>query len=196
MVNYILLFLGWATYGLIHSALATTSVKATIFRLTKISASSYRLFYNLIALLSIVPLIYFGFCNSSKVLYLSHSYSNLISILVMAFGLLIMGMVMKKYFREMSGLQETSTQVLYVNGLHRFVRHPLYTGTFLLLIGIFIYRPQINVLISVIAIILYTIFAVRWEERKLLFNLGEQYKIYCQSTPRFIPRFFAKRKII
>lgn len=196
IVKYIFIFLGWAVYGLTHSALATTKVKVVIHKQFKFNDKSYRLGYNLLALLSILPLIYWGFYLSDEVMYEPNIYSKIFSIMVIVIGLLIMGLIMKKYFREMSGLQEANAGVLFVDGLHQYVRHPLYTGTFLLLIGIFLYRPQINVLISVITIILYTIFAVGWEERKLLISLGDQYKVYCKSTPRFIPRFFAKRKII
>ncbi len=194
--KYIILFLGWALYGLIHSALATTKVKAFLNKQFKLNDKSYRLGYNLLALLSILPLVYWGFSQSDKLMYASNIYSKIFSLIVIVIGLLIMAIIMKKYFREMSGLQEANAGVLFVGGLHKYVRHPLYTGTFLLIIGIFLYRPQINVLISVITIILYTIFAVGWEERKLLISLGDQYKVYCKSTPRFIPRFFAKRKII
>ena len=194
--KYIMLFLGWAAYGLIHSALATTKIKIVLYKQLKLTVKSYRIGYNILALLSILPLIYWGFYQSDEVLYNSNIYSRILSIILILIGLLIMLLIMKKYFREMSGLQEAKAGVLFVDGLHKYVRHPLYTGTFLLLIGIFFYRPQINVLISVITIILYTIFAVGWEEKKLLISLGEQYKVYCKSTPRFIPRFFAKRKII
>lgn len=189
-----LLAAAWLIYGLIHSALATSVVKAFCYKTLSISEKLYRILYNMIALFSIIPLIYFGFLIIDQLIFEPNFYSNILGVLFMISGLILMILIIKKYFKQMSGVAENSNQELHINGLHQYVRHPLYLGTFLLLIGLVFFRPQVNVLTSTIAIMMYTIFAIRWEEQKLLLNFGETYKFYCASTPRIIPRFFAKRK--
>lgn len=193
-MNYMLLGIAWLVYGLIHSALATTRIKRFSHDNLRISQTAYRIFYNLFAIVTLLPLVYFGFYKNDKQIFEENLFTDLLGVVIFIIGLFVMISIIKKYFAQMSGTSTDIEDELHVDGLHRYVRHPLYLGTFLLLIGIFFIRPQVNVLISNIVIILYTIFALRWEEEKLLIIFGVQYSEYCASTPRIIPRFFAKRK--
>jgi protein-S-isoprenylcysteine O-methyltransferase Ste14 len=193
-IDYTLLGLAWLAYGLIHSALATSTVKRYSVNNFGISDKVYRIFYNVFAIVTLIPLVYVGFYKSDRQIFEENLYSDILGAVIFFIGLFVMILIIKKYFAQMSGASTKIADGLHIDGLHRYVRHPLYLGTFLLLLGILFYRPQVNVLISTIIIILYTIFAIRWEEQKLLINFGAQYSDYSASTPRIIPRFFAKRK--
>ena len=193
-MNNAMLCIFWIAYGLIHSALATSKVKRYSTDRLGISEMSYRLFYNILAIVTLLPLVYFGFYKNDLQIFKKNLYTDIFGFLVFLIGLVVMILIIKKYFAQMSGTSTEIKDELHIEGLHKYVRHPLYLGTFLLLIGLLLYRPQLNVLISTIVIILYTIFATRWEEKKLLIKFGAKYTEYCASTPRIIPRFFAKRK--
>lgn len=109
------------------------------------------------------------------------------------FGLLIMALCIEKYFGRLSGLKtlfvdevHTGNQLI-VTGMHRYVRHPLYTGTFLFIWGLFIFIPYTSLLISNFIITVYTLIGIRWEEEKLIQEFGDSYKIYQKKVPKLIP---------
>ena len=82
------------------------------------------------------------------------------------------------------GLIEDEDEPLRRDGLHRFVRHPLYGAGFLILWG--------NVggefeLATAIWGSLYLIVGARFEERWLLARYGEAYADYRRRVPAFIP---------
>jgi protein-S-isoprenylcysteine O-methyltransferase Ste14 len=79
--------------------------------------------------------------------------------------------------------------VLETGGLHRYVRHPLYLGTLLLIWSLFLFFPLLSNLLGCMAITLYTLAGIRLEERKLLLRFGSMYADYCKRTPMLIPRF-------
>jgi protein-S-isoprenylcysteine O-methyltransferase Ste14 len=77
---------------------------------------------------------------------------------------------------------------LMVSGIHQFVRHPLYTGTFLFIWGWLILIPNISVLITDVIITVYTLIGLNFEEKKLEKEFGESYKLYKQKVPALIPK--------
>ncbi len=193
-LSVILLAIFWLLYGLLHSALATSTCKDFVLSKLRFGVNAYRLLYNIVAIVSLLPLIYFGFLVRSHTIFGPNEVTTSIGFVVLLAGVMVMCIIIKKYFASMNGVEDVKDDLLITTGLHSYIRHPLYSGTFLLLIAVFLLSPKINILTSCITIIIYTIFAVRWEEAKLISKLGEQYKIYCAITPRFIPRLFARKQ--
>ena len=77
---------------------------------------------------------------------------------------------------------------LATDGLYGLVRHPQYTGLF---IGLFgegvVHWPTIfSVTLFPIIVVAYTLLAYR-EERHMLEQFGEQYRVYQESVPAFFP---------
>lgn len=99
----------------------------------------------------------------------------------------------KKYFMLLSGIrsifQQTPPVELKVEGIHRFVRHPLYSGTILLVWGLFFIFPMLNNLIAVVLLTLYVLIGISFEEKKLIKEFGEKYEIYISTVPKLIPNF-------
>ena len=99
----------------------------------------------------------------------------------------------KKYFSSLSGLRtffidEVKTgNRLIITGIHRYVRHPLYTGTFLFIWGLFILMPLASLLISNFIITIYTLIGIRFEEEKLIKEFGLPYVEYQKRVPKLIP---------
>jgi protein-S-isoprenylcysteine O-methyltransferase Ste14 len=76
---------------------------------------------------------------------------------------------------------------LVINGLYRFVRHPLYTfGLITLWLS-----PNMTVNSSVVyvSLTIYILVGAQFEERKLLREFGQAYADYKLSTPMLIPGF-------
>jgi len=79
---------------------------------------------------------------------------------------------------------------LIAEGPYSICRNPLYTGSFLLAIGVGLCFENLLILILVPAIIIPVhIIAARMEETHLESKFGEQYQVYKRKVPRFRPRF-------
>lgn len=78
---------------------------------------------------------------------------------------------------------------LVVSGPFAYVRNPLYLGNIALWVG-FALSARLVWLAPVIAVVLALEYhaIVRWEERLLDQRLGEPYRAYMKTVPRWIPR--------
>jgi protein-S-isoprenylcysteine O-methyltransferase Ste14 len=74
---------------------------------------------------------------------------------------------------------------LVTGGLYRWVRHPLYTFSLSLLW--FSSSVSVNSFIVYVALTMYILIGIIFEERKLLREFGDQYASYRAHTPMLIP---------
>ena len=91
-------------------------------------------------------------------------------------------------------LQERSgrTEPLVVRGPYKYVRHPLYSGVVLLLIGWWLLLDYSFLLLSTILLLLWFNYVVApFEEKELKAIFGEDYEKYAKEVSRIIP--FVKR---
>jgi methanethiol S-methyltransferase len=104
----------------------------------------------------------------------------------------------KKYFMLLSGIRSIFTPMpaseLKINGIHRFVRHPLYSGTILFVWGLFFVFPFLNNLIAASLLTLYVLIGIIFEEKKLKIEFGKDYEEYISKVPMLIPYFRNKKK--
>ena len=76
---------------------------------------------------------------------------------------------------------------LVTEGPYRYVRHPQYTGLFLIIIGLLIQWPTlITALMSPVLFYVYYRLAKR-EEAEIEGQFGDRYRKYSATTPMFIP---------
>jgi protein-S-isoprenylcysteine O-methyltransferase Ste14 len=82
--------------------------------------------------------------------------------------------------------------VLQTAGLYRFVRHPIYSGVLLIVLGITLRSGSWFTL--AVAVVTFVFFdrKARWEEARLAEHYPE-YADYAARTPRFVPRPRARR---
>lgn len=83
-------------------------------------------------------------------------------------------------------------QRLATGGVYARVRHPQYTGLFLIVFGegIVHWPTIVSVIAFPVIVIIYTLLARR-EERQVIKEFGDEYRTYMQRVPMFIPRFNA-----
>lgn len=76
---------------------------------------------------------------------------------------------------------------LSTRGLYGVVRHPIYSGVLLVVIGLAI--RSANWLTLAVAVVTVAFFhgKARWEERRLA-ERHPEYGAYCERVPRFVPR--------
>jgi protein-S-isoprenylcysteine O-methyltransferase Ste14 len=79
-----------------------------------------------------------------------------------------------------------ATGALRTTGLYRYVRHPIYSGLFVLAIGIAVRSGSGVVALATTALIVWLSMKARWEERHLRDRYPE-YAPYAAHVPRFVP---------
>jgi protein-S-isoprenylcysteine O-methyltransferase Ste14 len=77
---------------------------------------------------------------------------------------------------------------LVTDGIYAYVRHPQYTGLFLVIIGFLVQWPTLLTVIMAPILLYAYVHLARLEERKALAEFGDAYKDYISKTPRaFFP---------
>lgn len=79
-------------------------------------------------------------------------------------------------------------EVLVQDGPYRFIRHPLYLGSFLLTTGFFVLcGVTLSLVLIVVPIFFAYVFAIRHEERFLAEKFGAEWTQYSARVPGLIP---------
>ena len=76
---------------------------------------------------------------------------------------------------------------LRTGGLYRFVRHPIYTGLLLFALASTVTSGNAWTAAACAALLVLINAKARWEEGQLVQRFPD-YRVYCQRTPRFVPR--------
>jgi len=180
-----------AAWGIVHSLLASLGFKDLLRRtLGNGFMKSYRLLYNLFAVISLAPVLYLMVSLPDKTLYQvppPWRYLMLagqgISVLFLLVAVLQTDMLSFAGLRQL--IEEEKKGDLVTDGLYRFVRHPLYTCS----LSILWFSPSmtVNSFIVYSALTIYVLFGIVFEERKLLREFGQEYTAYRSVTPMLIP---------
>ena len=189
-MNYSLTLLTvlWLFFGFSHSLLADLKVKNSFYRLFGFNYTSYRVFYNIVAFVFLTTILYLQVVTTSPLLYQPTTFTMLLSLSLCLFGATIMLLCVIKYFKQLSGMfKESTVPKLETGGLHRFVRHPLYFGTIVFVVGLLLYFPYVKNAVAAAIVIVYTIIGAVFEEKKLVQTFGNDYKEYQQAVPMIFP---------
>ena len=169
-------------YYLLHSLLATNFIK------DQLDFRWYRISYNIIAIVTIIPIVITLVRSAQTSMHL-HWLFQLIGILFILFGVIIQRASFKSFSKSVFlGLrQEVATdQNLVLKGLYASVRHPLYFGALMMIIGVIMIFPNSYFLIFATISLTYIIIGSRIEENKLMV-LNPEYRDYRKSVPGIIP---------
>jgi protein-S-isoprenylcysteine O-methyltransferase Ste14 len=80
-------------------------------------------------------------------------------------------------------------QPLVTHGAYGFVRHPIYSGAFLIWFGLAAAYASLSVFILTVAYVIPSyVFNIRNEERMMLARYGEEYQAYQRRVGAFLPR--------
>ena len=81
------------------------------------------------------------------------------------------------------------TKHLVVGGLYRYVRNPMYAGVAAAIFGQALFFASKRLLIyGGLVWLAFHLFVFFYEEPTLRATFGEEYKIFCEIVPRWIPR--------
>lgn len=77
---------------------------------------------------------------------------------------------------------------LATGGPYAHVRHPQYVGFILIMLGFLFQWPTLVTLIMFPILVTMYVKLARYEEREVLAEFGDTYRVYMASTPAFFPR--------
>lgn len=184
---------GWVAYAGLHSLLAALTVKAWVTRRWPKLAPNYRLSYNAIAIVMVLPLLWATYAIPGDWLWrwtgLAGWLANGLALAALAGFYLStrhydMGEFLGTRARQEQRQDAVEHEGLHISAFHRFVRHPWYALGLLL-----IWTRDMNapLLVSAVAITLYFVIGSRLEERKLETHFGAAYRDYRKKVPGLIP---------
>jgi methanethiol S-methyltransferase len=192
--DHLIYALLWLSFGTVHSFLAARAVKAS---LTGLLGGGYRLAYNIFAAIHIGAVMVAGrlFLASGAEQYPFEGIPAMALNAALVLGVIVLIAALLEYdlgrfsgFTQLRAGREggniTEDEPLVFTGLHQYVRHPLYSGAFLLL-----FSGSWNEFSFATAVwgSLYLVIGTWFEERKLVRLYGEAYRHYRRQVPAFFP---------
>lgn len=180
--------LAWLAYGALHSWLASLGTKAWVMRHWPSLAPAYRLAYNVLATLLLIPPLALTLSLPGGVVWDVPAW-----IAWPAAIAAVAGFVWSLRWYDMGeflGLAQwrrhdgREREGFVLSPLHRYVRHPWYSLGLLLL-----WTRDLNAawLTTAVVVTLYLLVGSRLEERKLTERYGEAYRRYQARVPALIP---------
>jgi len=173
--------LAWVGYFVLHSLLAAPAIKKLF------PAKAYRLIYVLVSLAGLLALLVFTTNSEAPYLFLSEGPVRYISLLLTTVGVMVIQLAFREYsLKSFIGLREEEAE-LKTSGILAHIRHPIYAGTLLIALGLFLFIPKWPVAVACTSIVLYTLIGIQLEERKLVRLFGQAYTDYQRKVPMLIP---------
>jgi methanethiol S-methyltransferase len=185
--------LAWLSFGFGHSMLASSWAKD---RLASALGPHYRLTYNIFAVVHISAIWLVGeFAFTDIASFAAPQLIANIQLAITILGLVILVVALWSYDlgrllgwtqirNHRAGIEEPEDEPLNLTGFHAYVRHPVYTGAYLILWG----RVQDDLgLATAIWGTVYLAIGTMFEERRLLALYGEAYENYRAKVPAVIP---------
>ena len=183
----------WLGYCLLHSALASPGMKRRAGRLGPQWTAAYRLLYNGVAALTLLPVLWQLYRVPGPGLWHWHGPAAwLTNALALA---AVVGFVVT--WRQYDGdeflgwrqwqkrmHEADGDEVFHISALHRHVRHPWYCFGLVIL---WTRDMNLALLVSAILITAYLVIGARLEEQKLRHRHGEAYSRYMERVPGLLP---------
>ena len=181
-------------YGGLHSLLASQRVKDLARqRFGERYDRSYRMAYNLVGLWTLLPVLAVPIAFPGIELY--RFSCPWISLAIAGQGLALITLLvglLQTDIREFLGLSQLlqdgnqQKSELQIQGLYRWVRHPLYSAGLVFIWLIPIMTSSLLALNTTLSLYIYI--GSHFEEQRLLEEFREAYQKYQRCVPRLIPR--------
>ncbi len=193
-IELVVLALAWSAYFVLHSWLASLAVKRRVALRRPGWMAGYRLTYNLLALLAIVPLLYWTHRLRGHWLWRWEGgwawLANGLALAAIAGFLWSLRYYDSGEFLGLKQLQRRQQAAedqehLQISPLHRYVRHPWYS---LGLVILWTRDMEVALLVTALVTSTYILIGSHFEERKLLVYHGEIYRQYRTRVPALLPR--------
>jgi protein-S-isoprenylcysteine O-methyltransferase Ste14 len=199
-MNALWVFVSIVVYGLLHSLLASLTAKAWVkhWLSPRLADGMYRLFYNLVATLTILPPLALAvWLPDGPAVWRIPAPLLLVTVPLQLAALIGISLSLRRVdLPRFLGLRQLGRwlagqpdprdpPVLHTDGVHGWVRHPLYFFSLVFVWLIPIMTP--NLLALNLGITLYFWIGSIFEERRLVRDFGEAYRDHQARVPRLFP---------
>jgi methanethiol S-methyltransferase len=203
MTSYICAMTGWILWCTLHSALISPPVVVWMKKMLGGYFRFYRLAYNMVSLVTFIPVEYYSVSiHGAPILRWEGPLAVFQWILIaLAFLLFLSGLrhYNMAHFAGFSQIRTRRTHItlsehpsLDATGILGIVRHPWYVGAFLV---IWAQDLCMSMVLNNIVLTAYLVVGTLLEERKLVAELGDQYRDYQRSVSMFFPYQWLKRRL-
>ena len=193
--NHITLTVFLVLWCIIHSVMINNKVIEFVERKIKSRIRFYRIFYNITATISLIPIFIFAY-KLPKIIYFQwDGYLLIPQISLILIGLIMIVAGSRNYsFLQFIGIRQiidgsvhktlSISGKLKTDGILGLTRHPWYTA-FL----IFLWARELNSTSLIINLIfsLYIVVGTYLEEQKLIIEFGEEYTKYQKNVSMLFP---------
>jgi len=201
--KYLILSLLLILWCVLHSAMISIAVTEYLKKLLGSQYRFYRLFFNSIAILTLIPVALVAYSARTPAIIQWKGYMRIGQILILALALWFFFRGGRHYdIRQLIGIKQiregttdmgiTATGELDTSGVLGMTRHPWYLATLLLIWG-----RQMDIAAMIVNVILtaYLIFGTYLEEQKLVREFGEKYRNYQKKVSMLLPYQWLKERI-
>ncbi len=196
MTNLVVIAIVWAAYCALHSYLISIGFTNWMKRILKGGFAFYRLFYVILSIVLIIPVLrYTGKLASEVIITYDPPWSVIRYILM--YGALLM--FAKAFFfdydslsffgiRQILNFKNTSStsggDIIKKSGLLGLVRHPMYLA---LIIYLWCQTFRVSDIVANSVLTIYIFIGTILEEKKLVAEFGDSYLQYQKEVPMLIP---------
>ncbi|NWF89440.1 MAG: protein-S-isoprenylcysteine methyltransferase [Ignavibacteriaceae bacterium] len=195
-MEYLIICSLWIAYCAFHSFLISIKFTNIVSRVLKNYYAFYRLFYIIISLVLLIPLIQYSDSLSGKILVEYSSPWSAVRIVLMYGSLLLFFWAFffdydaLSFFgiRQIMNFGKTSvvnaSDTIKKKGLLGIIRHPMYLA---LIVYLWTQTFQLKDILINTILTAYVIIGTYLEERKLVLEFGDAYVKYQHEVPMLIP---------
>ena len=194
-MHYVLLVTLWIGWCALHSALISLAVTEPLRRRYPNAFRYYRIFYNILSVVTLLPVFYYGYTLSGDPIVTWQGGWQLVPILlaVVALFFLVSG-ALRYDLRQFLGFRQlveektcsvlTDDCTLDTGGVLSMVRHPWYSAGILVVWA----RPlDTAAIVTNVVICVYFVVGAMLEERKLKQQFDRQYADYQKRVSMLFP---------
>jgi protein-S-isoprenylcysteine O-methyltransferase Ste14 len=193
----------WVLWCALHSTLVAPTVTATMKKKLGHGFRYYRLLYNAISVVTLIPLVSFSMSIRETPFFRWEGYLVIVKYLLVATSLSLFVAGARHYsMSQLFGIRQIKTgraseavsedDTLDTSGILGMIRHPWYIAGILL---VWAGDISLSTLVINIVIVGYFVVGTLLEERKLLLEFGDRYREYQKNVSMFFPYKWVKAKM-
>ncbi len=203
-MQYLLLTILWILWCIIHSLLISLSLTAYLEIKLGIHYRFYRMFYNFISIVTLIPILLFSHRVKGALIFTWEGNLIIIQFILfmIAFTLFLTGA--RKYdMMQFLGIRQiqsgqshaplTDSGKIDMTGVLGVTRHPWYLGA-IILIWVLNKDIYLSTLIINVILTIYLLVGTYLEERKLLAICGDRYRNYQKKVSMLLPLKWVRTK--
>ena len=203
MTRYVVLISLWGVWCFLHSFLINPAVTGFVQKRFEKSYRYYRIFFNSIALVSLIPILIYSFSIKRMPVFRWEGPFLIVQVLLVVLALLLFIGGARSYdFARFLGIRQvrensacsilTDDCRLSTDGILGMVRHPWYAGGILI---VWARNLDMTAILTSLVISGYFLIGTFLEEKKLISEFGEKYVDYQQQVSMFFPFKWIKQKL-